>query len=680
MTLRLFPDKKPLLNRTQTPAAAELSQQDKLLAELAPIKQRLVALCQAHDLDSAVAQGERPTMTPSSETSPSLWLDKLCDAFALGPFERQLLLLCAGMELDPQWPGLCAQVSAGQQTYPTLNLALCLFPGDCSALSPAAPLVYWQLLQVDSNADCLVAQVLRLTPWTLFYLTGQANLDEALLPGLVALGSSGPGLASQQTLAQQIIEHFDTPASPMPVVQLLGDSPQALKQVAALAARIDQRPGYGLQLSQLPSQVHALDRYRRLLERELLLQSALCYIDCSALGDGTAAQTMDDACLLAMLEQLLEGFADQCLLGACQPVLLPNTPIRTLQLPPPKQDEQIQLWGQALGYRGDTLPDALQTQLADLSRQFSLSGQQIHTVAHTARQDCDDLGDLHRRLWQHSRQQSQQALYQLARVIPPGDLDWADIILAEGGSTLLKVINTQVQQRQQVYQNWGFAQQDSYGLGIGALFVGSSGTGKTLAARIIASRLQLDLYHIDLSTVVDKYIGETEKNLEKIFRAAEDSGAILLFDEADALFGKRSKVQDSRDRYANMGVSYLLQRMEAYSGLSILTTNLKNAMDDAFLRRLRFIVQFSFPDAAQRQKIWRRMFPDNAPTGVLDYAKLARLNLAGGSIRNIVLHAAFAAAAAQQAIDMAHLLHATRHEFIKTEKTLTEGLVKDWVE
>jgi SpoVK/Ycf46/Vps4 family AAA+-type ATPase len=190
--------------------------------------------------------------------------------------------------------------------------------------------------------------------------------------------------------------------------------------------------------------------------------------------------------------------------------------------------------------------------------------------------------------------------------------------------------------------------------------------------------LRLDLYRIDLSQVVSKYIGETEKNLRRVFDAAEEGGAVLLFDEADALFGKRSEVKDSHDRYANIEVSYLLQRMEAYRGLAILTTNLKAALDTAFLRRLRFVVQFPFPDAAQRAEIWRRIFPRQTPTAGLEITKLARLNVAGGNIRNIALQAAFLAADGDQPVTMAHLLRAARSEYDKLEKPLTETEIAGW--
>jgi SpoVK/Ycf46/Vps4 family AAA+-type ATPase len=216
------------------------------------------------------------------------------------------------------------------------------------------------------------------------------------------------------------------------------------------------------------------------------------------------------------------------------------------------------------------------------------------------------------------------------------------------------------------------------GLGISALFAGPSGTGKTLAAEVIAGVLGLDLYRIDLSQVVSKYIGETEKNLRRVFDAAEEGGAVLLFDEADALFGKRSEVKDSHDRYANIEVSYLLQRMEQYRGLAVLTTNLRDSLDDAFLRRLRFIVSFPFPDAVQRAGIWRRAFPPATPTEGLDPERLATLEVAGGTIRNIALAAAFLAADEDAPVRMGHLLRAARGEYEKLERPLSRAEVGGW--
>ena len=255
---------------------------------------------------------------------------------------------------------------------------------------------------------------------------------------------------------------------------------------------------------------------------------------------------------------------------------------------------------------------------------------------------------------------------------------WDDLVVPEPQRRILEDLVACVRYRTRVYDDWGFATRDCRGLGVTALFCGVSGTGKTLAAEVIANELELDLYRIDLSGVVSKYIGETEANLRRIFDAAEDGGSILLFDEADALFGKRSEVKDSHDRYANIEVSYLLQRMEAYRGVAILTTNAREALDAAFLRRIRFAVQFPFPGPAERLEIWRRIFPDALPRTGIDAEKLARPAIAGGNIRNIAVNAAFGAARDGSPLTMRHLLDAARAEFGKIEKTLSGAETEGW--
>ena len=274
--------------------------------------------------------------------------------------------------------------------------------------------------------------------------------------------------------------------------------------------------------------------------------------------------------------------------------------------------------------------------------------------------------------------QARPHLDELAQRIPPA-ATWEDLVLPPAQAEMLQEIAAHLRQRATVYQTWGFAAKNTRGLGISALFAGGSGTGKTLAAEVLANELHLDLYRIDLSSVVSKYIGETEKNLRRVFDAAEVGGVILLFDEADALFGKRSEVKDSHDRHANIEVSYLLQRMESYPGLAIMTTNLKSSIDTAFQRRIRFAVQFPFPDATQRAEIWRRVYPENTPTYNLDAKKLAQLSVSGGNIRNIALNAAFLAADAGEPVQMKHLLRAARTEYAKLEKSLTEAEIGGWV-
>jgi SpoVK/Ycf46/Vps4 family AAA+-type ATPase len=247
---------------------------------------------------------------------------------------------------------------------------------------------------------------------------------------------------------------------------------------------------------------------------------------------------------------------------------------------------------------------------------------------------------------------------------------WNDLVLPPEQIALLKEIVDRVSSRKRVFEDWGFREKTNLGLGVNALFAGASGTGKTMAAEVIANALELDLFSIDLSAVVSKYIGETEKNLRRLFYAAEGSDAILFFDEADALFGKRSEVKDSHDRYASIEISYLLRRMEFYPGLAILATNLTASLDSAFVRRLRFIVDFPFPDTTHREKIWQRVFPAETPVDKdLDYRRLAELELTGGRIHNLALDAAFAAARQDTPVTMDLILTSASIELERLERS-----------
>ena len=239
----------------------------------------------------------------------------------------------------------------------------------------------------------------------------------------------------------------------------------------------------------------------------------------------------------------------------------------------------------------------------------------------------------------------------------------------------LREICNQVKYRARVYDEWGFDRKLSLGKGLNVLFTGPSGTGKTMAAEIMAGELGLDLYKIDLSTVVSKYIGETEKNLDRIFSEARDSNSILFFDEADALFGKRSEVRDSHDRYANIEISYLLQKMEEYDGIVILATNLQKNLDEAFARRMHFCVEFPFPQEADRLRIWQRIFPQEAPlSGDVDLSFMARqFKMTGGNIKNIAIAAAFMAAVNGGSINVEHLIKATKREYQKIGRLCTEA-------
>jgi SpoVK/Ycf46/Vps4 family AAA+-type ATPase len=328
-----------------------------------------------------------------------------------------------------------------------------------------------------------------------------------------------------------------------------------------------------------------------------------------------------------------------------------------LDVRPPTPSERMALWKGLLGDHADN------GTAESLSGQFALDAATIRSIGRSTR-DPDQV----RRL---CRVRTRPRMDALAQRLQPR-VGWDDLVLPPAQLETLHEIANQVAHRTTVYDDWGFGRRVSRGLGISALFAGGSGHGKTLTGEVLAHHLDLDLYRVDLSAVVSKYIGETEKNLRRLFDAAETGGMILFFDEADALFGKRTEVKDSHDRYANIEVSYLLQRMEAYGGLSILATNMRNSLDGAFMRRLRFVVEFPFPGLEERREIWSKVFPDEAPYRELDLDRLAALRVTGGMARNIALNAAFLASAAGEDITMPTVLLAARSEFRKLQHPVRE--------
>jgi SpoVK/Ycf46/Vps4 family AAA+-type ATPase len=306
-----------------------------------------------------------------------------------------------------------------------------------------------------------------------------------------------------------------------------------------------------------------------------------------------------------------------------------------------------------------------------LAGQFNLNIHDIREAADLAVRSERTATPMAERVWDACRNLTQPRLDALAQRLVP-KATWDDLVLSDESAVLLHQIAGQVRERFRVYEDWGYARRMTRGLGISALFSGESGVGKTMAAEVIANELRLHLYRIDLSAVVSKYIGETEKNLRRLFDAAEQGGAILFFDEADALFGKRSEVKDSHDRYANIEINYLLQRMEAFSGLAILATNMKGALDPAFMRRLRFVVNFQFPGLAERKQLWEKALPPDVPREGLDYDRLARFNLSGGNIHSVALNAAFLAAQRATRVTGPLILTAVRSELRKLNKPINE--------
>jgi len=596
-------------------------------------------------------------------------LDLLSEMFHLSQFEQNLLLMCAGMEFDATFPALCAAVHGdARRNYSTFSLALAALPeAHWNALTPSAPLRRWRLIEIANGGESLLQSQLRIDERILHYLAGLTYMDQRL-EGLVKPFTSRRDLPlSQQETADRIAEFWARRrgSNEWPVVMLCGRDQAGKSNVAARACS-----GLGLRLhimraADVPQSAAEREAFARLWEREAVLLSSALLLE---QGDGE----MSPAAL-----SLIEGLNSVLFVSVPESLTLRDRTVHRVEVRKPSTVEQRSLWMDVLGPAASQMNGELERLVA----QFSLGTDAIHDAGESVRERFP--ADNNQRvagsaLWDACRALARPRLDDLAQRIVPA-ATWRDLVLPESQMSELREVSSHVRGRAQVYDKWGFAAKGERGLGISALFAGASGTGKTMAAEVLANDLQLDLYRIDLSQVVSKYIGETEKNLRRVFDAAEDGGAVLLFDEADALFGKRSEVKDSHDRYANIEVSYLLQRMETYRGLAILTTNLKSAVDTAFLRRLRFIVQFPFPDAAHRAEIWRRIFPIETPTEDLDIYRLGRLSIPGGSIRNIALHAAFLAAEADGVVTMTHLARATRSEYAKLEKPLTEAEIRGWV-
>ncbi len=628
--------------------------QQFLSAELARIK----ALLRGESEDAAPSELD---VCRARLTDPPA-IDRLAERFGLSPFERDVLLLAAGVEMDSELAALCAGAGVGgQRAWASFGLALAVLPDPhWSALAPVRPLRQWRLLEtVDDTA--LTTARLRVDERVLHYLAGVNFLDARLQPLMRFVDTPSEMAGSQIAIADDIAAALEQERAPLPVYQLCGRDDHGKRDIAARVAAKLGLSLYALAGDDLPATANELEALAVLWEREMALLHGALLIECG------------DAPVTTAVRRFAER-ADGLLFIAARDAVALTRCDRHFQVEKPESDDQRQLWQQVLGTQADELAEVLD----GVASEFRLSARDIQRIGAGFARARSSPAKPESALWQACRSQEARRIDGLAQRIEPS-AGWDDLILPESQKATLRQIAAHLRHRPTVYQRWGFAGKGARGLGISALFAGESGTGKTMAAEVLARELNLDLYRIDLSAVVSKYIGETEKNLARVFDAAEDSGIILLFDEADALFGKRSEVKDSHDRYANIEVSYLLQRVEAYRGLAILTSNQKAALDTAFHRRLRFIVNFPFPEAGEREAIWRAIFPAATPTEGLHYAKLARLQMAGGNIRNIALNAAFLAAGESRPVTMAHILRAAQAEAGKRERALGDAETRGWV-
>lgn len=629
----------------------------------------------------------------SLEEGMELRLVTLAQIFALPAFDLDVILLCLAPEIDRRYERLFAYLHDDvTRRRPTVDLALNLFLPDIEhklalreRFAPGAPLLRHRLVQLGEDPRdqpfTLIGKTIQLEPRIARYLLGGDEIDEALRPYVTMSAAARPldELRFPAAFAQQLqgLAAQAQHAGAQLMLYCQGTYGAGKQSAAAAFA---QALGTGILVvdgrraaAQPPEEFAGL---AQLIEREARLQGALLYWEAFDLlaEEGKAPQ-------LAALLELLESHPQTVFLAgatAWEPAgFLRESNFVRLAFPQPGQAERLAIWQAALA----ALPTELDVgvDLPALANKFQLSGGQIYDAAATARglayarephAPLVTEADLHRAC----RLQSNRKLAELAQAITP-HYSWDDLVLPPDQMAQLREIYQQVQHRARVYEAWGFDRKLALGKGLNVLFAGPPGTGKTMAADVLAHTLGLDLYKIDLSGVVSKYIGETEKNLARIFAEAGSSNAILFFDEADALFGKRTAIKDAHDRYANVEISYLLQKMEEYAGVVILATNLRKNMDEAFVRRLHFSVEFALPGVGDRRRIWEQIWPQATPLAPdLDFEYLAqRIEVAGGNIRNIALAGAFLAAADGGVITMQHLIQATRREYQKIGKVVSSG-------
>ncbi|MBD9542416.1 ATP-binding protein [Ensifer sp. ENS04] len=602
---------------------------------------------------------------PVAETKPPRTAAcELAEIFRLDAFGRNILLLCAYVALEPDGRDIVARLLDDPLTSaPTLSLALTRLPGaHWKGLSAEAPLRRAGLVRIEGSGSLVDAR-LRLADTVLLRLVGAPSLDagaSALLRRIPRPLSLAPNRA---TLAREIGSRLSLPDTP--VLHLTGGDPEGKLCAFAEASAGINAITYALNSQLLPQTAVELVDFAAGLTRDMMLCAGRLVLMHDDMGETRTAQLF------------AETYGGPLAIASVEPMRVGHRLALRLEMLRLKASEQLAVWHSVLSDDDTDLIPALPR----LAATFCVAPEVARAVAAEMSLESNrDPKHLATCAWEACRRTARPRMDDLAhRVASPAT--WDDLILAPRQKDVLESIIAQVRNRTQVYEEWGFGVRLQHkGLGVSALFSGPSGAGKSMAGEVIGNALDLDVYRVDLSAMVSKWVGETEKNLRRVFDAAEDGGVILQFDEADALFGRRSEVKDSHDRHANIEVSYLLQRLEAYRGLCILTTNMRDNIDDAFLRRLRFIVDFRFPNLAERRAIWMRIFPDAQPREQLDYDKLAQLNLAGGSIRNIALGAAFLAADRGCAVSMAEILQAAQLEYDKVGRPMTDAERAGWLQ
>jgi SpoVK/Ycf46/Vps4 family AAA+-type ATPase len=616
-----------------------------------------------------------------------LRLEQMSRAFGLTPFEMDAFLVCLAAAVDLRYEQIYSYLQNDiNRKRPAVDLVLrVLVAGGVDRLrhlgcfAPDAPLLRHGLLvySLDGGSvpPSLLAQPLHVERTVVNWLLGDYH-PHTTLGAHAVLEQEEASSSAADLLGPELSAVLAHAANlPTPLLLFYGPDETAQGVAARLVARRLRRPLLRVDLAPLLAQASAAQVVEQAL-RDARLTGAVLYFQGwdGCIHEQTTPAHLVDALLAHPDIVLVSSRALWQPQGVAR-----SRPVAPVEFALPDYGRRQALWRHYLAVYNISSPALNPVEVAG---QFTLTTGQIRDAAAAARDQA-----LHQRrpvaqedLFAGARNQSTR-LGEMARKITPR-YDWEDIILPDDQIQILRELVATVRGRSRVLEEWGLGRKLASSAAVTVLFAGPPGTGKTMAAEVIAGDLGFDLYKIDLSSLVSKYIGETEKNLERVFTEAQSSNAILFFDEADAIFGKRSGVKDAHDRYANLEISYLLQRMEVYDGVTILATNLRSNLDEAFMRRLQFAVDIPFPDEKHRLRIWETLFPATVPRASdVNLEEMARrFKLAGGNIRNILLSAAYLAAADGGAITMQHLLHGTRREFQKMGRLVMDGRMQTGAE
>jgi AAA+ superfamily predicted ATPase len=612
-----------------------------------------------------------------------LRLHQLSGLFNLQQFEVDVLLICLAPELDLRYEKLYSYIQNDvTKKWPQVDLVINLLITSTEErlrgreyFSLEAPLIKHKLIHLSDDGQedraRLMSKFIKVDERIIDYLMTSDETDFRIRNycRLIKPKKIYDNLVLPEELKNEFVEfaklHGQNKAT---MFFLQGHYGTGKKTIAEAFCN-----ELGTALMIVDSKVLAEDpsfKTLAIILRECLLHDSSLFLE----GFDVIMKNEDSKVDFKKIFQILDAFPKWVFLSGGQlretPRVTKNHNIYRISLNLPSYIDRKRIWEAFLNGIPDISKDV---DIDALATKFKFSGGQIRDAIFTARNIAlvkhpgEALLSMEA-LYQGCKAQSNKKLTTLARKIEPHHT-WNDIVLPEDTKEQLKEVSGYIKYKGIVYTDWGFDKKLSLGKGLNVLFSGPSGTGKTMAAEIIAGEVGLDIYKIDLSSMVSKYIGETEKNLQKIFKEAETSNAILFFDEADALFGKRSEIKDSHDRYANIEVNYLLQKMEEHEGIVILSTNFKKNVDDAFLRRMHFVTEFSSPDEKSRKKIWSIIFPHDTPLGEnVDFVFLSKFKITGGNIKNIALSAAFLAAGGSSGVEMEHIVRATKREFQKIGK------------